>query len=409
MLAFLKKLIRNKKWGIIAIASLIFTSLILLFPAGALNSSTQLEKTANYLTDVVSNHTVSKQYLGLLVEPKDDSDKKTNDSVSEFRYLYGNFKETKATYISSINADKTHSVYFKNIDDNTNYSFLNNDHGFGTPEYKGHYKTEVYPLELMFLGRHLVPSELQTLPEGALYTNFIYISQTNADKLLIRDGLEPNEENYKSLLGKYVHLEIDTVDYFFWIEDIYLETNYFYEAVNEVIGDFFMCGGYPKNFKKQALFFLRDYSFPNKYYIEYSTTTYSTKYYDYKILEHNLVDDYSIDQNKFIIETKTIRNVASILLIVLSVSLALASLTLVLLAKYALNVVNHIEIGGALFVPYIIFWIISLLFKNTLILSNFTTSWVIGVILGFVILYILILCYKKMSRLNAVHEVMFDE
>ena len=165
ILSFFRKICESKKHGKLFILPFVFLSMILLFLAGVTNSSAKNEQTAEYISEVVLNHTFSKQYLGLAVESKDIEKKQVNDSVSEFRFLYGIFKETNASYISSINADKSHTVYFKNVEDAANYSFLNNDHGFGTVEYKEHYKTEVYPLELMFKGTHLYGEEREELPE----------------------------------------------------------------------------------------------------------------------------------------------------------------------------------------------------------------------------------------------------
>ena len=393
-LSLFRKICESKKYGKLFILPFVFLSMILLFLAGVTNSSAKNEQTAEYISEVVLNHTVSKQYLGLAVESKDIEKKQVNDSVAEFRLLYGIFKETNASYISSINADKSHTIYFKNIDDDTNYSFLNNDHGFSTPEYKGHYKTEVYPLELMFVGTHLYGEEREELPESKIYTNFIYISQTHADKLLEKDGLEPNEENYRNLLGRYVNLEIDGVDYYFWIEDIYLETNYFYDAVTEIMGGFFMCGGHPRSLAKQAVFFLKKYSFQNKYYLEYSTTSYSTKDYKYTLLTHNIVDGFELDSSKIFINSNA-NDFGSIVLLALAIIILISLLTTIFFTKYRYTVIDHIEIAAVLFAPYIVFWLIHLVTNNILLFSSFYTLWTFGTIVVFVILYSVIMLAKK--------------
>ena len=90
-----------------------------------MNSSTTVENTSEYLADVAANHTVNGTYAGLMIEPKDGSSKKINNPYYEFHFLYGIFREGLATYVGTVNADRSHTVKLKELDEDINFSFLN--------------------------------------------------------------------------------------------------------------------------------------------------------------------------------------------------------------------------------------------------------------------------------------------
>lgn len=389
-------LLYNKKTNIIAIVCLVFCSMFMLFPAGAMHSSTIIENTSEYIANVAENHTKSGKYLGLLIEPSKD-DKKVNNPYYEFHSLYAIFREGMATYAGVANADRAHSVTITDIGDGINYSFLSVDTGFGVKEYYRNdegemvYKQEFYPLELMFYSNH---------PMIIGSYSFIYISKSKADALLDKNGLEHSRSNYQSLLNTIINVDIDGVEYKFAIDNIYLEQNYFYEALHEVIGDFILGGHkYPNSIKRQSLFFLRNYAFQNKYFIEYATNLYSTTDFSFRLLERNLSNDYKIDYSKIIFET-TDGNAKSTTLLVLALLLIVAAFVLMCFGIYEFNVCHHFIMGAALFSPYFIFWLIHLFSKNAIWFSNFAVSWELWIALGFVVIYLIVLFFKREKQKN---------
>ena len=397
--SLVNKIKKNKKINLVILLCSIFVSLSLLFPAGLLSGSTKIEQTADYLADVAQNHTQNGLYSGLIVEPNDSTDKEITNSVKEFRYLYGIFKERLATYVSTMNATHTHEVHLTQVDSEINFSFLHNDSGNSYKEYNGHYKHEVYPLELMLPADHIKKGGKEELPSGEQYTGFIYISETRARELMPVKGITYDEDNpynsYKKLLGKYVTVEIDSKEYFYWIESVYLQDNYFSRAINEVVGEFIFCSAYPSNvFKKQALFFLRNYSFQNKFYIDYLSKNYAHSDFNYHLLRYNIEDNFTIDESKLVFYSES-SDAGSVVLVVFSVLLALIGLVTFYISDFNKTLMYHLLVGAALLSPYLIFLIIHFVSKSVLLFSSFSTIWEFGVVLFFVLCYILILLIKR--------------
>lgn len=392
MKKFLDKVLHNKKTNLLLTAIFIFCSILFMFPVGAISPSTTIENTADYLSEVTEKHTVNGTYTALMIEPNDTTDKKINNPYNEFHYLYGIFRERIATYIGSVNAEKTHSIHITEIEEDINFSFLNVDSGFGVKEYykdeDGNqvYKTEYYPLELMFYSNHpYIPGSF----------SFLYLSQSKADILLDKQGLEHTRENYQSLLNSLITLEIDGSEYKFAIDNIYYERNYFYNAIDEVMGEFLLAGAkYPAGLKRQGLFFLRNYSYQNKFYIEYATSLYSEKDFTYNILSRNFKDGFEIDNSSIILFPNTPAAISVILLIVLISFLVVAAL-LIVFGSTKLDIWTHLIVAEGLLIPYLIFWIIYLFTKNVFLFSLFSTTAVTWSILVFAIFYIVVAFIKS--------------
>ena len=401
LLSFLTKVLYNKKVNIIVILSLLFCSLILLVPAGSLNSDTIIENTSEYLAEVAKNHTVNGLYSAMVVEPKDGSEKTIRKAYDEFHFLYGIFREDRATYAGVVNSDKSHHVIFEDIESETNFSFLHvGPSGFNTNYQKktGRYLQEFYPLELMFDSKH---------PKIPGTTSFLYLSQSRADELLEKKYLKTGEhtvEDYQSLVGTTITLNIDGNQYLYSIDDIYYEDKYFCRALNEVMGEFFVAGAeYPKDiFKIQGMFFLRDYAYQNKYYINYATKKYSTKEFNYIFLERNLKDGYTIDYRKININPNNSLNVLSVILCTISIIIMFAVLALMLFGEYKFSALNHISVGITLFVPYGIFWMLHLFTKNVFLLSHFTDLFMMWMMVAFIVLYLLLMLIKKQKRIERI-------
>lgn len=343
---------------------ILFFSLCLLIPAGALNSETDLENASYYYADVAKNHTIGGTYMSFIVEPKTSEDKLIS-TETEFRNLYGSFRESKVNFAGMINADKKNEILFPEVENDQNYSFLYVERaGFSNVEYQNAWKHEYYPIQLMFKGLHN--------SKGSY--SFFYISQSDADILLDNEGLEKNIENYQSLLGRKTTIKFNGVDYIFTIADIYLETNYFYDALHEVAGKFFLgYNKFPNEFKKQAVFFLREYYYQNFYYLKYVKNNYKNSNFDFSIGKYNIKDNFVVDSTitNDIFSSKS--QVLSVLFLVISVIFFLSSILLLFTDFECLRkIFIYVFILISMFLPYLIFKIIFVKTKNVYIFSSFT-------------------------------------
>lgn len=403
MFILLNKILKDKKTNLITIFCLIFFSLLIIFPAGALHSSAVVEDTSEYLADVAEKHTVNKKYAAMMIEPNDTTDKKINNPYNEFHFLYGIFREGLATYVGSVNADKSHIVKLKDINEDVNFSFLNVDSGFGVTDIKDkdgnhlYYKQEFYPLKLMFYSNH---------PQVKGAKSFIYISQRRANCILDKYNLAHTSENYQKILNNedyLVTLDFDGTDYKFAIDNIYLEEDYFYEALDETIGEFFLAGQwYPPGFKRQGLFFLRNYAYQNKYYIQYATQLYSLDDFNFKILERNFINDFKIDSSKLIYVGNKSGDAGAILLLVFSIVLLIIAAFFIFVSIFRFNIVNSLFVGGFLLTPYIIFWIIHEITKSAFLFTNFSTTCYIWCLLSFIFVYFVLFLIKRSKKLKGI-------
>lgn len=399
MRRIVKKILVDKRINILTILLLVFSSLLVIFPAGALHPSTAIENTSEYLADVASNHTQNGKYVAMMVEPKDGSEKKINNPYTEFHYLYGIFREGMATYAGTANSDKSHSIKFKDInDDSVNFSFLNVDSGFETQKYykdtDGNmvYKQEFYPLELMFYSNH---------PKVPGTHSFLYLSQSRANCLLNKKGLEHTRENYQSLLNTLITLEFDGVEYKYAIDNIYFERNYFYNALNEVMGEFFLGGAgyYPGGIKRQGVFFLRNYAYQNKYYIKYATSLYSEEDFLYKVLNYNFHQDFKVDDSKVVLFSYG-SAAGAILLLGLSIVMILCALVLMLFGSYQFTIANISLVVGALLIPYSVFWTIHLFTKSAILFSTFSINAEMWCILSFIVISFFLFMKKRSYKIK---------
>lgn len=406
MTNFLAKIFKNKRVNLTLILSFIFVSLLSIFPIGALHSSTVVENTSVYLAEVTENHTINGKYIAMMIEPKDGSDKKIGNAYNEFHSLYGIFRERLATYVGSVNADKKHTIKLKDIDDDVNFSFLNVDTGFSVTEYyidettgEMVYKQEFYPLELMFYSNHPTVS-------GAY--SFLYISQSRANDLLDKKGLDHTKDNYYALLNNpdnLITLEFDGVEYKFAIDNIYYERNYFYEALDEVMGEFFLAGQrYPDGIKRQGMFFLRNYAYQNKYYIQYATSIYSQKDFTFNVLDRNFKEGFKIDKSRLIYTSDVSGDIAAVFLLIVAIIILIIPLLLIYFGSFEFKLVNHLLVCGSLVLPYIFFWLIYLISKNVMLFSGFSTSALLWCLIVFIALYIMLFVIKKFKKSKLFYE-----
>ncbi|MCR4661090.1 MAG: hypothetical protein K5765_03690 [Clostridia bacterium] len=358
-----------------------------------MNSKTKVEQTAEFVANVVKNNTKNGKYAALLVEPNEKTDKNLIDTNLELYNLYGVFRENIASYVSTVNADHQYDVRFKSISTN-NLSYVYVTSGFNTVPYHGHFKHEYYPLELMFKRDKLNPS----------FNSLIYISQSQADKFLDLDGLEHSTENYQSLLNTKVVLRTNGVEKEWQIEDIYLEQNYFYDAVTECAGEFVFAwssDAFLKGPKKQSLYFLSSYSFRNLFYFDYATSLYPQSDFDYKVSDYNFIDGYKIDTSRLVFSTNSHDQIGSFLVLSFGILLDVSNLIAVYFLLPNIKWWYHIAFGISTITPYLVFKLIYLMTGNIALFSSFATTANMIMLLSTIFLYVIIVLLKKRKR-NAV-------
>ena len=294
---------------------LFFVSFSLLIPAGALHDSTAVYNSAFYFSDLIKKND-DINYISVIAEQVSD-DQKMNSTPDEYRSLYGTFGMRKINYAGTVNADKSEEIYIEEIDDCSNLSFLYVSVGFSNRTYEDHYMHESYPLELMFYGI--------TSKKGSDFS-FIYISQSHADYLIKKKkgkDAEILQTDYEQLISSSINLSICGISYSYTIGNIYLETNYFYDALHECMGEFLLgYNTFPGGLKKQATFFMNAYEFQNKTHLDYSLKQYDPSKYNYKIGKSQLKID--INEKKafsFVNNQNTFKNVCSFLLLFFSIGL----------------------------------------------------------------------------------------
>ena len=236
--------------------------------SGALLNNSKFEENATQIAYFAQNKTTGSEYLSFFAEEKKQNT--IAPPTYEFLSTYGAFRETKVCFAGTVNANKKNDIKITNLQNNESLSFLYAP-TFSNIEYKGHYKHEFYPLELLFKGNHSYGKNFL----------FCYISETHAKNILAQKGLEPSMDAYESLLGETITISVDGTDYLYSIGNIYLETNYFYEGLTEVMGSFILTPSkMPNQLKCQALYFMRKYAYQNEFYMRRIKSMYDKNHHN---------------------------------------------------------------------------------------------------------------------------------
>ncbi len=355
----------------------LFAASLVFLASGATNSSTQVYSSAIYYSELIKNNDGIK-YLPLIVEQQDEK-YGLADTATEFRSLYGAFGSRITNFAGTVNADKENKICFSDIETG-NLSFIYANIGFSnSPEkegtkYYGGYRHEFYPLHLLYKG---------TANKKREDFSFLYLSQSQADKLI---AAKEEYNTYDDLINESVDLEFNGEVYRWTIDNIYIEEDYFYDAVTNVMGEFLLgYRYYPEGFNKQATFFLNEHEYENKFFIDYATAAYSKSHYTYK------TSDFRINVND-----KKGLSFTNINLDVLSYIVFLGALVLIGFAGFYIvqNRYFHSFTYCCYFVlsaivPYALAHVIFLLFKNTYLFSPFGTTAIMIYIIILVLFLIL--------------------
>ncbi len=393
----LRKLLKHYRIYSICLSLL---GLILVFIGGIFSTNTQIEKVANYATEVVTTATEKGNLCAITVEATEDS-KPIADNESEFHNLYGVFRQEKITFATAVNPNKEYDISITGISDNLSLLYVG---PVGTKENVGgeeRFRHYIYPIQMMF--------EDQRLYEISNY--IIYISKTHATKILETKGVEKEEDgtysfdSYETLVGSLISMTFDGEEFDFVVQNIYYESDYYYEGLHDVMGDFGIVSYYlPKNMssKRNNMYFMSDFTYQNKYFMDYINTVYSSKNYLVRINDYNLTKDINFDRLLSFYYGGSAQRLQwlSIIIFIISGAVFFSSFGLYFYGKVTKGnkrrVYDYWIWFFLLFTPYLLFQVLFLLTKQIALLSE-TSSKVNGIfiLISIGLLFVLDLFTKK--------------
>ena len=398
--------IRNNIMSKIIQAGIIVFSFSLIITSGIFFNETVIEKSADYAAHVVEQKSLSKTYCSIFVDKTDDSGE-VLDHFSEFHTLYGTFKQTKATFGSFVNADKGMQIVSPEIDGIKNFSLFYLG-AVGTQKYEDHYKTYSYPFEVMFEDSR--PYDISRY--------VIYLSKTQADLVLEKRNVKKTNgnyllEDYRSLLLTLINIEIDGVEADFVINNIFYESNYYFECMSEAVGDFLLMSYYlPVTFSRTNVYFLSKYSYQNEYFMKYIRNGYSNGKYLVRVNHYNIDGDINDDLiTSFYYGTlnQSFEWITYLLVLIGFAALAF-DLFLLIKNKFWLNLSNIPVILLSLLLPYSVFKSIYLVTKNVYFFSFFGMRiYLFGATIFIVLLVLIFLVAKQRNKKICLERICFEE
>ena len=399
---------KKKETLISCLVSVVAFSLV--FVAGVLSNETKYEKCADYYSQIAMSHTIGggdKNLAGLLVEPKADSGASmAYDTQTEINNIWGAFKGENASFAPVINANKEVDIHFVGEDgekySTNNLSILYSSVGDATEIYhtkkiidQETKKEKIVPVDFKFQCSPLA-TMFSSGRSGMQSQIYIYISQKQAESKLKADGIDVTEESLRSLLNTTVDVSFNGEIRTCIIHNIYLDNfkheykfpntdkkyNYYYGTdVGTILGDYIFIstyalqsGVFPKDLVKQGMYFMSEYSYRNRFYLEYARDCYSPTNYSFKYATSNLKEGFS--PNESILQTAIKAGGSSVGCALLTTLLSLmfvANLVFVFLFKLYMSPLSIVLMGASSILPYLLFRLIFAITKNVSIFSSYST------------------------------------
>lgn len=392
-----KCLFKNLDWKKTLLASsfLLFT-FVIIFPAGALSSKTTDEICANYYAEVSKNFTTNtgkKHLSGLVVEPKDSkTSKMRQDTENAITELWGVFKGDDASFAPVINANRDNNIRFSDpAFSNESLSLVYSNVGGSSEPYHIDkdtkniidYKFQSSPLALMF----------SSSASGMRKELHIFISQSQAERKLLSMEKEINEQNLKQLQYTSTDIIINGNSYSCIIDNIYLDNfdhkyhfsdyDYYYATdVGTIIGDFVFVTLYANmpwvfpdetELNRQSLYVMSEYSYRNKFYLEYAKEVYSPDLYSFDYARSNIKDGYLLDDSILIKSLAPSQsNIWCVLITIGIIGMFIFSIAFIFRLGLFRQPISILVITATSFLPYLIFKVIFNLSLNTFIFSSYS-------------------------------------
>lgn len=355
-----------------------------IFFSGYFSSDRQLESIANYSSQIVLNNTQNKKYCALTVQSTNESGP-IADSYNEYNNLNGVFSNKNVTFASAMNLyrndtnKKEYEIFIKKdeeqISDNLSMFYLG---PIGSKPTNDHFKHYIYPLETIF--------EDDASKYNMIQGKYVaYISQSHADKLLTSFDESKNEngkydiEKYQSLLANpdrnTIDISFNSEKYRFAILNIFLEQNYYYEGLNEILGDFIAVSYYvPLNMRQNQknIYFLNEYSYQNKYFMKHINNVYKNRNFNIELNEKNVFGKIDKDYltSFYYNNLKSQYVYVEVILLLSSFFIILFALVVIFKNEYYKSNKFMIFLILVIFSIYLLFQVLSLC--NNLFVSFFT-------------------------------------
>lgn len=389
----------------------------LIFIAGSFSSKTVNEACADYYAKISREYTVersNKKLSGLLVEPKDGKTSKVRqDTDNAITELWGVFKGENASFAPVMNANRKDAVYFEDAEFSTESLPIvySNVGGSSEPYHRDKatkdiidYKYQSSPIALMF-------SSSQTGMQEKLH---IYISQTQAERKLKAMGVDNiNYDALKALQNTETNILINGKTISCVIDNIYLDNfshsyrlahyDYYYATdIGTIIGDFVFVIFYAYKYsqditiKKQSLYVMSEYSYRNKFYLEYAKENYSPEDFSFDYARSNFKNDFIPDDSILQNTLLTAKfDIWCILITVVFVISFLASLFLIYRYTLFKQPLSLLTIFSASLIPYLIFKIIFILTNNTYIFSSYSLIANLILFVAFALTILILNCFGR--------------
>lgn len=369
---------------------LIFASLCGVFLAGKYASSTNLDSIATAQKDTVKTNKAS--YLGLCVEENDQYPLPNHEK--EFFANYSTFRQDIANFIPGVNVDKKIGVFFNEIEVPKSLSFFY----FGPIKSDANNKDFIYPFQYMF-------KSVKSYPKNKYVIN---ISQSQANMLLAKRGLNRTTENYYSLLFTPTSLKVDGIDYDFQIGNIFLEENYYYQASREMLDEFVMVSYfYPSVLKKQHIYLLNGSDFQNVYYMNYINSIY-TKEKNEIFVNHNNLTNKTDDKrilSFYYDDLDSKHNLAVSICCISGVLCILSLLSLCLVLKTHQKILYWIPLAISTLLPFAIFKIRFNMTNDRFYFSSFSSNVNTIIAIGLFVTYFVFFLVYKYNKHNKKEKV----
>lgn len=339
--------------------------LLLIFPAGSFADQTKVEEAADKMSEMLVEETNGGKHSYVLVEPINESTPFISPISNEYYFWQTIFAKSKNNFAAVVNGNKENNLHFADflIEKQLSFVYAN---VFSNRTYENHYKHEFYNFELMFQGLNSAESNY----------SFCYITQSQADALIISKGNVPVMEEYEKLIGTSVSIIMGENPYNWAISNIILETGDYYITCKEVLGDFLIgYTKYPPEFKKQYCYFFNDYNYQNYYRINYLRSTYNPEQYKIMLGTNNLLREVNHDDMFVIDVINGSFNSNNYLTFMLSVLLILV-FAVHIFSIFVFNRLSSIKISlisiGLFLLAYSIFKIAFLIFGNVYLFSYYS-------------------------------------
>lgn len=364
-------------------------SMFFVFLAGNYHNDTKIEKCASYASDVVANETRKGEYSSMIVEPNNKTSRLC-DSETEFYNLYGIFAESKVTFAPLYNADKQLDIHIKDVDSSSLAIMYGG--GVRTEEYNGHFKHRVYPIEMMF-------------PDVQYFYDFkyvLYISQTQANSILLSKGIKPTQygytdEDYKSLLKTSIDLLVNGDSYKYIVQNVYYNSNYYYDALTEVVNDFVITSYYSYDIianHLQHVYFLKPFEYQNYYMMRYVKNLYPSTDFTVTLGKENVTGHVSDESILSFYYSENYSSIICIFLTTIGILLFAGSITLLLLTKFSKQT-RFIFLLLSLFCPYFILSIFSFYQPHSPLFSFYSLKINMFLLIGFMSLFAMYFLLRK--------------